>query len=105
MNKAIRQVRLGNGTTLTVFGIVGDVWMTNRRDEPPPAVYLRPFFLSDLTLVIRTAGEPRDLIRAVREAVKRVDPAQPVFNVRTMDALLEANAERSRLQTTLPTRC
>ncbi len=98
-----RQVRLGNGQVFTVFGIVGDVRMTNRRDEPVPAMYFRPFFLSDLTLAVRTATEPRDLARPLREAVKRIDPAQPLFNVRTMDALLDANAERSRLQTTLLT--
>jgi putative ABC transport system permease protein len=68
-----------------------------------PAMYFGPFFLSDLTLAIRTATEPRDLAGAVREAVKRVDPAQPLFNVRPMDALVNANAERPRLQTTLLT--
>jgi putative ABC transport system permease protein len=98
-----RQVRLGNGQVFTVFGIVGDVRMINRRDDPGPAMYFRPFFLSDLTLAIRTTTEPRDLVPALRQAVNRIDPAQPLFNVRTMDALLDANAERSRLQTTLLT--
>jgi predicted permease len=98
-----RQIRLGNGQVFAVAGIVGDVRMINRRDEPPPAMYFKPFFLSDLTLVIRTTGEPRSLGPALRAAVKRIDPAQPLFNVRTMEALVDASEERSRLQTTLLT--
>jgi hypothetical protein len=98
-----RKVRLRNGQVFTVFGVVGDVRMVNRREEPQPTMYFRPFFLSDLTLVVRTTGEPRTLAPALREVIKRIDPAQPIFNVRTMDALLDANAERPRLQTNLLT--
>jgi putative ABC transport system permease protein len=98
-----RQVRLANGQVFTVVGTVGDIRMSDRRVEPQPAMYFRPFFLSTLTVVVRTTSEPEDLARALRETVKRIDPAQPVFNIRTMDAVLEANAERSRLQTILLT--
>jgi putative ABC transport system permease protein len=96
-----RQVRLASGQVFTVVGIVGDVRISDRRLEPQPAMYFEPFFLSTLTLVVRTTSEPEDLARALRETVKRIDPAQPLFNVRTMDAVLDANAERSRLQTIL----
>jgi len=98
-----RKVRLGNGQVFTVVGIVGDVRMTDRRAEPQPAMYFRPFFLSTLTLAVRTTTEPANLVRALRERVKRIDPLQPLFNIQTMDAILDANAERSRLQTTLLT--
>jgi putative ABC transport system permease protein len=66
-------------------------------------MYIRPFFLATLTLAVRTTGEPAALTHDLRETVRRLDPDQPVFNVRTMDAVLEANAERSRLQTSLLT--
>jgi predicted permease len=98
-----RQVRLGNGQVYTVSGIVGDVRMTDRREEPIPAMYFRPFFLSTLTLTIRTTNDPADLTHALRETVQRIDPAQPLFSVRTMDEVLDANTERSRLQTGLLT--
>ena len=96
-----RQVRLANTQIYTVTGIVGDVRMLNRSEEPEPAMYFMPAFLSTLTLTVRTAGDPAALARSLREAVQRIDPAQPIFNVRTMDEILEANSERSRLQTTL----
>ncbi|HYR91281.1 MAG TPA: ABC transporter permease [Terriglobia bacterium] len=98
-----RQVRLGNGQVLTVVGVVGDVRLTDRREEPELAYYFRPFFLSTLTLVVRTATDPANFVGAIREAVKRIDPAQPLSSIRTMDAVLDANAEKSRLQTTLLT--
>jgi len=98
-----QQVRLGNGQVFTVVGIVGDVRMTDRRAEPEPAMYFRPFFLSTLTLAVRTTADPADVVRTLRETVKRIDPAQPLFNVRTMHEVLDANAERSRLQTALLT--
>jgi predicted permease len=96
-----RQVRLDETQVLTVTGIVGDVKLVDRTKDPEPAMYFPPSFLSTLTLTVRTAGDPATLSRTVREAVQRIDPAQPVFNIRTMDAVLEAETERSRLQTTL----
>lgn len=97
-----RQVRLGNGIVFTVVGIVGDVKLTDVREEgPAAAMYFQPFFMSALTLTIRTTVDPAHLTSAVRNAVRRVDPAQPVSNVRTMDVIVESNIERSRLQTTL----
>jgi predicted permease len=96
-----RQVRLVNTLVFTVTGIVGDVKQVDRREDPEPAMYFPPAFLSTLTLTVRTAGDPAALSRALRDAVQRIDPAQPVFNVRTMDTILEAETERSRLQTTL----
>jgi putative ABC transport system permease protein len=98
-----REVRLGNGQVFNVIGIVGDVRLTDRRSGTQFAMYLRPFFLSTLTLAIRTTADPHDLVQSVREIVKRIDPAQPLFNVRTMDAILDADAQTSRLQTTLLT--
>src|SRR5262249_17061186 len=96
-----RQVRLGNTQVFTVIGIVGDMRMTDRRDDPAPAMYFKPLFLSTLPLTVRTTRVLRDLVRALRETVKRIDPAQPLSNIRTMDGILDANAERSRVQTVL----
>jgi putative ABC transport system permease protein len=97
-----RQVRLGNGIVYTVIGIVGDVKLTDVREEAPAAaMYFQPFFLSALTLTIRTTIDPADLTNALKDTVRRVDPAQPLSNIRTMDVIVETNIERSRLQTTL----
>src|SRR5947207_10030186 len=48
-----------------------------------------------LTLVVRTAGDPSMLAESIRREVKAIDPNEPVFSVRTMDAVVaSALAER-----------
>jgi len=44
-----------------------------------------------MTLAIRTASDPLNLAPAVRQAVRELDPNQPVFQIRTMEGLV-ANA-------------
>jgi len=43
---------------------------------------------SSMSLVLRTDGEPLQLAGAARAALAEIDPAQPIFNVRTMDDLV-----------------
>jgi putative ABC transport system permease protein len=38
-----------------------------------------------MTIMVRTHGEPKDMINAVRESMKAIDPDQPLYNVRTLD--------------------
>jgi putative ABC transport system permease protein len=98
-----RQVRLGNGAVFTVIGVAGDVKMTDLRAEPVGEMYFKPFYGGTLTLVARTTGDPNGLIGPLRDTVRRHDPSQAVFSIRSMDELVETNADRSRLQTTLLT--
>jgi predicted permease len=44
-----------------------------------------------MTLAIRTTSDPVHLVSAVRQAVRSLDPDQPVYQIRTMDGLV-ANA-------------
>jgi putative ABC transport system permease protein len=64
-------------------------------------MYFQPLFAGALTLAVRTSVDPASLAKPLRDLVQRLDPEQPVFNIRTMDRIVETNAERSRLQTTL----
>jgi len=99
-----RQVKLGNGVTFTVVGVVGDIRHENLGSEPLETMYFQPpAGIRGLNLVIRTSSAPEDFTPVLREAVKRIDPNQPVSNVRTMDRILESNAERPRIQTALLT--
>ncbi|HUQ89040.1 MAG TPA: ABC transporter permease [Vicinamibacterales bacterium] len=41
------------------------------------------------TLVVRTAGEPASLTRSVINAVRTLDPEQPVLNIQTMEQVVE----------------
>jgi ABC-type antimicrobial peptide transport system permease subunit len=54
-----------------------------------------------MVLCVRTAGDPRALVAAVRAQAYAVDPDQPVYAVRTMDDILAASVGARRLTATL----
>ncbi len=98
-----RRVWLANGQMRTVIGVVSDVHQTGLADGRTPTMYMPTswVFLSTMTLVVRTTGEPGSMAPAVRQAVRRLDPQQPVFEVHTMDAQVRASAAQSRLTASL----
>ena len=68
----------------TVIGVVGDVKEDGATREPAIAMY----FLdtgSEMTLVVRAAQNPANLIADFRAIVRSVDPDQPFGNIRTME--------------------
>jgi putative ABC transport system permease protein len=96
-----RQIHIGNdgkGNNRTVIGILGDT-RENGLDAPMvPMVYypLQQGPEPIITLAIRTRGEPRALLPAVRRALAGVDPAVGFFAVRTMDELMAGTLARRR---------
>jgi len=52
-------------------------------------------------VVLRTAGDPQPLAQAAREAVKRIDPRQPITQVRTLDEARADSLASPRLTTML----
>jgi predicted permease len=71
----------GDVRALQVVGVVGDVREAGVDAEPAPTLYAyyrqRPARGSDFSIAIRTWGEPRSLIPAVRRAVQEIDPEVP----------------------------
>jgi putative ABC transport system permease protein len=90
IGKRVRRLRAGEpGPWMTVVGVVADVKEDRfgfRIDRPvwyvPYAqqTFALPVSLP-LNLVVRSSGEPTAVAAAVREAVRAVDPDQPVANV------------------------
>jgi putative ABC transport system permease protein len=89
-----RRFRLGpdatEGPWYTVVGIVGDACHFSPKEAPPPQMYFvhqqQP--KANMIVVARTAGQPMDLVPALRSAIDRVDPDQPFYAVGTMNDLL-----------------
>ena len=89
-------------TQLQVVGIVGDVKEVLSDDAVPTVyVYTRERQSGEMTLAIRTASDPMTLARPAVAAVRAIDPAQPVENVRSMDDLLEERLASQRFTTLL----
>jgi len=80
-----------------VIGICGDV-ILSLDDKPRPTMYQPIFdgYWTDFYMVVETATPPENLASAVRSAVNHQDPTLPVFDVRTMDDLMEASASHEQ---------
>lgn len=87
----------------TIVGIVADVRQMGI-DEPVKAeMYLpntqithNPWFIPR-DLAIRTNGDTANLVGSVRQAIREVDPDQPVSNVATMEEVLGEEAAQRRM--------
>ena len=93
-----KRIRFGaGGPWLTIRGVVGDMRQVALEEPPADEVYLdyRASAGHDMAFVVKTAGPPLNQRAAVLQAVRSVDPEQPVFGVRSLDQLLaEAGAPR-----------
>ena len=97
-----RTVFISNGQVLTVTGIVGDIRQLGLDEPVTPTMYFHPRFLwNTMTLAVRTAGDPAALAAPVRAAVRRVDPAQPLFEVRPLRTLVHSSAAQPRVNALL----
>ena len=54
-----------------------------------------------MTVVIKGASDPNQLISSVRGAVKAIDPDQPIYSPRTMDEIRAESVAPERLNLTL----
>jgi putative ABC transport system permease protein len=74
---------------ITIVGIVGDVRNNSLGHAPLPHVYLphAQHPVREMSLAVRTAGEPLGHIAAVRAGVQAVDRNLPVYSVFTMQHL------------------
>jgi putative ABC transport system permease protein len=93
----LRQGDEPQGIWRTVVGVVGDV-RNDDADQPPlPYLYLplaqhpqRAF-----SIVVRTTGRPEALADTLRRAIAAYDPQQPLFDVQSMEAILDADLRQS----------
>ncbi|HET7694860.1 MAG TPA: ABC transporter permease [Vicinamibacterales bacterium] len=82
--------RARTGAWLTVVGVSGDViqdWF-NRRNVPTIYRPIAQVPIDYFGIAARTAGDPMSVAGAVRQALLRVDPAQPVFEMAAMRQVL-----------------
>lgn len=92
-----RQIRLGDNPLRTVVGVVADVRQIALAEDPAPAVYVPAWPLRDFSVTLRAHGDSTQMTTALRRAVARLDPAQPVFDTLPLEDLRDADAARPRL--------
>ena len=85
------------------MGIVGNIRQAGLDRKPLREIYM-PYaaavameWLDDAVLVTRTSIPPESLTQEVRAAVASVSPAQPLYNVLTMEQVIDESLASRRL--------
>ena len=95
-------VRIGawDKARFQVVGVVGNVRNAGLLNAPRPEIYLSYLEvpMEEMAWAVRSKLDPQLLSRAIRRAVLRVDPEQPVFDIQPMRQVLEKSIYRQRLQ-------
>jgi predicted permease len=84
---------------VTIVGVVGDTRLYGLANPSRLEVYLpfRQESKTDMYLVLRSAVDPASLTSSVRATVAAIDKDQPVFNVTTMQKLVDDSVSTPHL--------
>ncbi|HTG91148.1 MAG TPA: ABC transporter permease [Pyrinomonadaceae bacterium] len=98
-----KRIRLGKLTAdfpwATIVGVVGDVRGFALEEAPLPTMYWPVAQIRatpSLAIVVRTQGDPAGLGSAVRAAIAEIDPAQPIYEMQTLDQLVAKSLDQRR---------
>jgi len=85
----------------TVVGVTGNVRHTGLDAKVTEQFYVpeRQWFFSDnqAVLVVRTQGDPSAMAGIVRQAVRSIDPAQPIVKIAAMETVIARSMAQRRL--------
>jgi putative ABC transport system permease protein len=100
-----KHVRNGDraGPWREIIGVVGDVRQLGPSQDESPEIYT-PYqqdTTEEMNLVLRTTTDPLALVAGVKAAVQAMDPAQPVYDVATMDQRLAESLSPQRFNALL----
>jgi predicted permease len=93
----------GSDGWFEIVGVVGDTPNVGLHEPPAPSIYV-PYtlMLSDsLNVILRTSPDPLAMTRSIRDAVRTVDPNQPISVYTAEGALARAGWARERFVTLL----
>jgi predicted permease len=96
-----RRINVGVGEThlATVIGVVRDIRMRGPESEWTPAFYV-PFAQTAIHptgyLVVKMGSMAQPILPAIRDAMARLDPTVPLYNVRTFEAVQDEYVETRR---------
>jgi putative ABC transport system permease protein len=96
---------INRGRSAEVIGVVRDSRVKKVSDETKPTIYL-PLAQNrgaNMTLHVRTAGDPRSVLSRVRQELQAIDPRLPVFNLQTLEAQKNGSLYAERLSAMLLT--
>ena len=106
-----KRIQRGTNTTawITVVGVAGDVRDVGLNLDATDMLYT-PYYqgsnaAAPVGLVVRTAGDPRGMVNAVKRAIWRVDANQPLAGVVALDDFLADSLGAHRFRAMLIAAC
>jgi predicted lysophospholipase L1 biosynthesis ABC-type transport system permease subunit len=92
---------LPNRRAFQIVGVVRDTRDRAPREETQPLAYATyaqtPTGRGQMTLLVRTAGDPRGIAAAVRQFAREIDPAMPLAEPQTLGDRADAGLRQERL--------
>jgi putative ABC transport system permease protein len=89
------------GEPKIVVGVVGDVKLEGLGIDQEPTFYVSLYQIprTEIDFVVRTVGDPRQVLNRIRQVVWSVDRDIPVIRASTMEALVSQSASEERFRT------
>jgi ABC-type antimicrobial peptide transport system permease subunit len=93
----------GAPTPYTVVGVARDTKYRNLREKARMVMYLplAQSYSAAANLVVRTAVPPAQIVESLRAQVRALDPAMPLYNIRTLAEHVDRSLYLDRLRATL----
>ena len=86
-----------------IVGVIADARQTELETAPKPTIFVNnfqaPMYFAQL--VVRAAGDPARIARAVEGAIHRVDPEQAITHAETMQQVFSDSVAQPRLELVL----
>jgi putative ABC transport system permease protein len=88
---------------MTIVGVVGHIRHDRLDEDVRPQVYYnyRQRAQDRMALAVRTHGDPSAVAASLVGAIRAVDPEQPVYDARTLDAVVDRSLAQRWLQAAL----
>ena len=90
---------------ITIVGVVAHTKHEGLDAAPRVQVYFAesqaPFNVSSMQVAVRTSGDPRTYVSAIRTAIHEIDRDMPMSKVNTLDVLVDNSMGQRRLSTVL----
>jgi predicted permease len=95
----------GSGRTrMMIVGVIRDAKYSEVK-LPIPPVYYKPYrqdsTVGSLSFYVRTSSDPRQVMRAIPEVIKGIDPDLPVEELKTVEHQVQENVVLDRMIATL----
>jgi putative ABC transport system permease protein len=101
------QIALERTRWREIVGVVANAKLSGLEASTDPAIYIPfqqnswPNALRASFLVVRTNGDPNNYRSAIRSALRSVDPALPITQLRTMEEIIADSLSQRRFNTAL----